>query len=91
LTDAKTLSEKDARDLLTDVASTHQAALGQSANPSRHHAVIAIVETHPRGQKWRPSLTKEAGNAAKSQASPCALAWFNSQRHGSRTHAEDHR
>jgi hypothetical protein len=44
LTDAKTLSEKDARDLLTDVASTHQAALGQSANPSKHHAVIAIVE-----------------------------------------------
>jgi hypothetical protein len=44
LTDSSILSEKDARDLLADVASTHQAALDLSENPEKHHAVIAIVE-----------------------------------------------
>jgi hypothetical protein len=44
LTDSRILSEKDARDLLADVASTHQAALETSDHPEKHHAVIAILE-----------------------------------------------
>ena len=43
LTDSKTLSEQDARDVLTDVATTHQDAVATSENPGKHHAVIAIV------------------------------------------------
>jgi hypothetical protein len=44
LTDAKILSEKDARDLLTDVVSTHQDAADASASPGKHEAVIAVVQ-----------------------------------------------
>jgi hypothetical protein len=44
LTEAKVLSEKDTRDLLTDVVSTHQNAADASANPGKHEAVIAIVQ-----------------------------------------------
>ena len=44
LTDGKTLSEQDARDLLTDVVSTHQDAADASESPGKHHAVIAIVQ-----------------------------------------------
>jgi len=44
LTDAKVLSEKDARDLLTDVVSSHQHASAVSESPDKHHAVIAIVQ-----------------------------------------------
>jgi hypothetical protein len=44
LTDAKILAERDARDLLTDVVSSHQDAADASASPGKHHAVIAIVE-----------------------------------------------
>ena len=44
LTDAKILSEKDARDLLTDVVSSHQDAADASASPGQHQAVIAILQ-----------------------------------------------
>jgi len=44
LTDVKVLSEKDARDLLTDVVTTHQEALEAAESPDKHHAVIAIVQ-----------------------------------------------
>ena len=44
LTDAKILSEEDARDLLTDVVTTHQDAVDTSESPGKHHAVIAIVQ-----------------------------------------------
>ena len=44
LTDARVIGEQDARDLLTDVITTHQEAATVSAAPSRHHAVVAIVE-----------------------------------------------
>jgi hypothetical protein len=43
LTDLKIISEKDARDLLTDVATTHNEAASTSQTPERHQAVIAIV------------------------------------------------
>ena len=44
LTDAKILSEKDTRDLLTDVVTTHQGAADASESPGKHQAVIAIVQ-----------------------------------------------
>ena len=44
LTDSKILSEKDARDLLTDVATTHNEAIASAERPEKHHAVIAIVQ-----------------------------------------------
>lgn len=43
LTDLKIISEKDARDLLTDVATTHAEAAATSADPANHRAVIEIV------------------------------------------------
>jgi hypothetical protein len=44
LTDAKILTEKDARDLLTDVVSSHQDAADASPSPGKHEAVIAVVQ-----------------------------------------------
>ena len=44
LTDTKILSEKDARDLLEDVVTTHQNAVDASESPDKHHAVIVIVQ-----------------------------------------------
>jgi hypothetical protein len=44
LTDGKILSEQNARDLLTDVVSTHQDAADASESPGKHHAVIAILQ-----------------------------------------------
>ena len=44
LTDGKILSEQDARDLLTDVVSTHQDAADAAESPGKHHAVIAILQ-----------------------------------------------
>jgi hypothetical protein len=44
LTDGKIISEVDARDLLTDVLTTHQNAVATSPTPDKHHAVIAIVQ-----------------------------------------------
>jgi hypothetical protein len=43
LTEAKILSEKETRDLLTDVVSTHQDAVEAAECPGKHHAVIAIL------------------------------------------------
>jgi hypothetical protein len=44
LTESKIISEEDARDLLTDVATTHQEAVATSQSPEKHHAVIAIMQ-----------------------------------------------
>lgn len=44
LTDLKIIGEKDARDLLTDVVTTHSEAAGASLMPDRHQAVVAIVQ-----------------------------------------------
>ena len=44
LTDRKVITERDARDLLTDVATTHDEAATVSQAPDRHHAVVAIVQ-----------------------------------------------
>lgn len=44
LTDLKIITERDARDLLTDVATSHDEAATTSQTPDRHHAVTAIVQ-----------------------------------------------
>ena len=43
LTDLKIISEQDARDLLTDVATTHDEAAAGSQTPERHLVVAEIV------------------------------------------------
>ena len=43
LTDLKIISEQDARDLLTDVATTHDDAAIGSQVEEKHHAVAEIV------------------------------------------------
>ena len=43
LTDLKIISEQDARNLLTDVATTHDEAATLSQTPDGDHAVIEIV------------------------------------------------
>ena len=43
LTDLKIISDKDARDLLTDVATTHHEAAIVSQTPEKHQAVVEIV------------------------------------------------
>lgn len=44
LTDLKIISEQDARDLLTDVATTHHEAAMASQTPEKHQAVVEIVK-----------------------------------------------
>ena len=44
LTDLKIIDEKEARDLLTDVVTTHTEAAGTSLTPGRHQAVVAIIQ-----------------------------------------------
>jgi hypothetical protein len=44
LTELKVISEQDARDLLTDVATTHSQAADVSQTPERHKAAAAIVQ-----------------------------------------------
>ena len=43
LTDLEIISEKDARDLLTDVATTHEEAASLCQTPGTHRAVVTIV------------------------------------------------
>jgi hypothetical protein len=44
LTESKIISEEDARDLLTDVATSHEEAVATSQSPEKHRAVVAIVQ-----------------------------------------------
>jgi hypothetical protein len=44
LTELKVISEEDARELLTDVATAHTAAADMSKTPERHKAAAAIVQ-----------------------------------------------
>jgi hypothetical protein len=43
LTELKIISEQDARDLLTDVATTHDEAATTSQLPNKHQAVADII------------------------------------------------
>ena len=44
LTEQKIITEKAARELLTDVATTHSAAASQSLTPGKHLAVVEIIK-----------------------------------------------
>jgi hypothetical protein len=44
LTDSKILSDQDARDLLTDVATTYAEAATTAPHPAKHQAVVKIVQ-----------------------------------------------
>ena len=44
LTDLKLISEQDARDLLTDVATSHEEASATSKTPDKHQAVVTVVQ-----------------------------------------------
>ena len=44
LTDLKIISDQDARDLLTDVATTHQEAATTSPSARKHQAVAGIID-----------------------------------------------
>ena len=43
LTDLKIISESDARNLLTDVATAHEQAAAASQTPERHQAVADVL------------------------------------------------
>jgi hypothetical protein len=43
LTDLTIISEKGARDILADVATTHSEAADNSQAPQRHRAVVSII------------------------------------------------
>ena len=44
LTELKIISDRDARDLLTDVATTHSEAATTALAPDKHRAVVEIVQ-----------------------------------------------
>jgi hypothetical protein len=44
LTDRKLITEKDARDLLTDIVTSHSEAAEASQTPDKHRAVAEIVQ-----------------------------------------------
>ena len=50
LTDLKIVSEEDARDLLTDVATTHNEAAAASQSPEEHQAVVEIIRRIQAGK-----------------------------------------
>jgi hypothetical protein len=54
LTDLKIISEKDARDLLSDVATAHNEAAAASQTPEMHQAVIQIVKRILAGKNGVP-------------------------------------
>ena len=54
LTDLNIISDKDARGLLTDVASTHAEAAATSSAPAKHQAVVEIVQRILAGNNGVP-------------------------------------
>jgi hypothetical protein len=54
LTDLKVIGEQDARDLLNDVAATHNEAALASETPEQHQAVVAIVQRILAGTNGTP-------------------------------------
>jgi hypothetical protein len=55
LTDLKIISERDARDVLTDVATTHSEAALVALRPELHQAVVAIVRRILAGKSAAPN------------------------------------
>jgi hypothetical protein len=54
LTDLKVITEKDARDLLSDVATTHTNAATASTTPEKHQAVVDIIRRILAGKNGAP-------------------------------------
>lgn len=54
LTELKIISEKDARDLLNDVAVTHADEASTSATPEKHQAVVDIIRRILAGKNGVP-------------------------------------
>ena len=54
LTELKIISDKDARDLLNDVATTHINAAAASSNPEKHDAVVEIIRRILAGKNGVP-------------------------------------
>ena len=54
LTDLKIISDQDARDLLTDVVTTHAQAAATSLAPENHRAVVEIVQRILSGKNGVP-------------------------------------
>ena len=54
LTDLKIISDQDARDLLSDVATTHTIAAAAASDPEKHEAVVAIIRRILAGQNAVP-------------------------------------
>lgn len=55
LTELKIISERDARDVLTDVAMTHSEAALLARSPELHQAVVAIVRRILAGKNAAPN------------------------------------
>lgn len=60
LSDAEILNDKDVRDLLGDVVTTHMQAAGVSATPERHNAVVAIIQRIIAGNEEAPHASRGA-------------------------------
>ena len=54
LTDRKIISDKEARDLLNDVATTHTNMAVASTSPERHQAVVDIIRRILAGKNGVP-------------------------------------
>jgi hypothetical protein len=54
LTDLRVISERDARNLLNDVATTHTNAAAASTTPEMHHAVVEIIGRILAGKNGSP-------------------------------------
>ena len=52
LTDLQVISEKEARSLLTDVATAHTEGAETSITPEKHRAVVEIVQSILAGKNW---------------------------------------
>ena len=64
LTEAKIIAEQDARDLLTNVATSHQEAGVSSTTPEKHHAVVAIVQRILAGKNGVRGETKPESHSS---------------------------
>lgn len=70
LTDLEIMSQKDARGLLTDVATTHGEAAAASLTPEMHRAVVEIVGRILAGRNGvRPWPTLPRSPDARSMSS----------------------
>jgi hypothetical protein len=54
LTDLEIMTKENARDLLMDVATTHQEAAALSPTPEKHQAVVAIIQRILAGRNSLP-------------------------------------